>query len=159
MTHSLPTSIGNQFKQWLYQPILAYVLETPSTGWAIAGASSVHLALSAAGLPSWECPILNMTGIPCPGCGLSRGMVALGQGNWQASLTYHAFSLPILLGVLFVGIVSLLSQTSRVRIHATVAQWENQTGFVAIFLLSLVFYWLGRLFWLQGAFTTLITGG
>ena len=158
MTHSLPTSLGKQFKQWLYQPILAYVLETPSTGWAIAGASAVHLALSAAGLPSWECPLLKVTGVPCPGCGLSRGMMALGQGDWQASFTYHAFSLPILLGVLFVGIVSLLSQTSRVHICTTVAHWENQTGFVAIFLLGLVFYWLGRLFWLQGAFVSLITG-
>ena len=39
-------------------------------------------------LPSL-CPFYNLTGLPCPGCGLTRSFVCLGHGRWHEALHWH----------------------------------------------------------------------
>ncbi len=39
-------------------------------------------------LPSF-CPFYILTGLPCPGCGLTRAFVCLGHGQWRESLHWH----------------------------------------------------------------------
>lgn len=66
------------------------------TVWAILSvifAASVFLPLpgkdgSIAHLPSL-CPFYTLTGLPCPGCGLTRSFVSLGHGQWETSLHWH----------------------------------------------------------------------
>ena len=41
-------------------------------------------------LPS-ICLFYNLTGLPCPGCGLTRAFVCLGHGRWQEALHWHPF--------------------------------------------------------------------
>ncbi len=41
-----------------------------------------------AGLPS-VCPFFNATGLPCPGCGLTRSFVCLGHGHLRESFAWH----------------------------------------------------------------------
>lgn len=44
-------------------------------------------------LPFLTCPIKLFTHIPCPGCGLTRGMIALSHGNVGAAIfSYNALS-------------------------------------------------------------------
>ena len=43
------------------------------------------------------CIFKNATGLPCPGCGLTRSGLALLRGQWQRSLYYHALLLPIVM--------------------------------------------------------------
>src|ERR1051326_6721478 len=75
------------------------------------------------GIPGWQCPLLQATGHPCPGCGLSRAAVALLRGNWKLSLTLHAFA-PILLAALaLVGIASFLPQQHRQNLIYTVEKF------------------------------------
>jgi hypothetical protein len=52
-------------------------------------------------LPS-VCPFYNLTGLPCPGCGLTRAFVCLGHGQWRDSLHWHP------LGWLVYGVCLLL---------------------------------------------------
>lgn len=39
-------------------------------------------------LPSF-CPFYNLTGLPCPGCGLTRAFVCLGHGQWREAWHWH----------------------------------------------------------------------
>lgn len=35
------------------------------------------------------CPLLALTGVPCPACGLTRSFVALGDGRWADAWAAH----------------------------------------------------------------------
>jgi hypothetical protein len=67
--------------------------------------------LGAIALPGM-CSLNNLTGLPCPGCGLVRSMVAAGHGQFEASLAFHRLGLItfayILLQLAFRGLWLLL---------------------------------------------------
>lgn len=41
--------------------------------------------------PPLFCPFKALTGIPCPGCGLTRSFRAIALGQWDAALDFHLF--------------------------------------------------------------------
>ena len=51
-----------------------------------------HLRLGSILLPN-TCMLKNLTGIPCPGCGLTRSMVVAMHGDFGLSFTYHRLGL------------------------------------------------------------------
>ena len=71
--------------------------------WLAAGAVAAALFFAAgwAGLPSGAgytvCAFRRLTGIPCPGCGLTRAMGALARGELLLALHFHPFA-PLVLG-------------------------------------------------------------
>jgi len=104
-----------------------------------------HLILVASGVHGWQCPLLQTTGIPCPGCGLSRATVALLKGQWKLSLTLHAFA-PILLAALaLVGIACFLPQQQREKLICFTENFEKRTRISLILGTGLIAYWLVRL--------------
>jgi hypothetical protein len=42
------------------------------------------------------CPIALITGIACPGCGMTRAVSHLIQGDMAGALTYHPLVIPVL---------------------------------------------------------------
>jgi hypothetical protein len=97
------------------------------------------------GWPGWQCQLLHVTGYPCPGCGLSRAAVALLRGEWNLSLTLHAFA-PILLPFLaLAGIASFLPQRYRQKLICVIEQIEKRTWLSVILLVAMVIYWIVRL--------------
>ena len=48
------------------------------------------------------CPFYTLTGLPCPGCGLTRAFVCLGHGHWHEAWHWHP------LGWLVYGVFALL---------------------------------------------------
>ena len=47
------------------------------------------LAYASALLFGWNCPIKYLTGVPCPGCGLSRALAALLRLDFRTALRVH----------------------------------------------------------------------
>ena len=49
-------------------------------------------------LPSFSlCPFFLITGAPCPGCGMTRALLKLGQLNISGAIQANPYSLPLLL--------------------------------------------------------------
>lgn len=156
--------IHNSFFSWpklqrsIFTPVLTPVLETRSVGIAVAAAACIHTGLVMSGLPSWQCPFLYTIGVPCPGCGLSRAISSLFRGEFQISLEYHALAPFFLIGLLIVGVITFLPNQWRLGALVYLEKAEHQTGVVAIFLITLVGYWLARLIILRSVFINLMLG-
>jgi hypothetical protein len=133
------------FRQAWYAPVFSNLLENRRDGLIILGAGAAHLGLSLAGLPGWECPILAVTGIPCPGCGLTHATMQLLNGDVVASLQTHAFA-PVLLFALFLMLAALiLPENAKLLLFATVRKLEIRNGLTSLVLSALMFYWFVRL--------------
>lgn len=133
-------------------PLLAQLLERRVTGVWVGVAVVAHLGLMRLELPAWPCPVQHALGIPCPGCGLSRAIVALLHGDWLAALRLHAFA-PLLLAALALIIgMAVLPEPLRRRGIATVDHLERRTGLTVLLLGALMVYWLVRLLVFRSAF-------
>jgi hypothetical protein len=104
------------------------------------------MALTITGLPGWQCPIRSTFGVTCPGCGLTTAIAMLLKGNWLMAVQTHAFA-PLLLMVLILMLIAIaLPAASLDKISGNVARLERKTGISAIVILSMVIYWLLRVF-------------
>jgi hypothetical protein len=124
----------------------------------ITSATVLQLTLVASGLPGWRSPILNLVGLPDPGGGLTRAILALLRGDWQTSLTFHAFAPFFVVALILIAVAAVLPSSPRNKIIAWVEEVEGRTGLTTILLVGLIIYWLARLFILREAYITLIAG-
>ncbi|NJR66822.1 MAG: DUF2752 domain-containing protein [Leptolyngbyaceae cyanobacterium CRU_2_3] len=62
----------------------------------------------------WGCPLLRLTGIPCPGWGLTRSFMAVARGDWQQAIAFHAFGI-VLFGGFAIAAVHLALELIRDR--------------------------------------------
>ncbi len=142
----------------MFSPVFAPLLRSRAMTCAVCVAAGAQAALVSAGYGGWQCPIFHALHVPCPGCGLSRAIVALLHGDWQSALTFHVFAPLFLFALLVAGASVLLPETLRNRLILRVEAIERRTGLTAIFLVSLIGYWLTRLLFSPEAFTRLVAG-
>ena len=60
------------------------------------------------------CPFMMLTGLPCPGCGITKAMIATYQGDLVGSIRYHIFG-PIAVVACLAGIALLLVELATGR--------------------------------------------
>lgn len=139
----------------LRQPIFAPLLAHPKMCLGMLSLSAGHLTLSAFGLPTFPCPFLEVLGIPCLGCGLSRAMLLFVQGEWLHSFYYHLFAPLFLAGFALLIISLFLPQPLRLNLVHFVEKKE-QSGMTALILFFLIVYWLIRVTFWRNEFIYLI---
>ena len=137
--------MNSTFNQIWYAPAFSSLLENRREGLIIVGAGALHFGLSLVGLPAWSCPILAATGVPCPGCGLTRASMELIRGDFSSSFHTHAFAPIFLLALLLMVVTLVLPETHRVNIIAKITRLETRSGITAWVLCSLMLYWAIRL--------------
>ena len=96
------------------------------------------LAYASALLFGWNCPVKYLTGVPCPGCGLSRALAALLRLDFRAALRLHPMIFvlpPVVLYALF-GRKPLLGS----KIHERMLLWGVATLHIGIWLLRLALH-------------------
>ena len=85
-------------------------------------------------LPRWSaCPFRNLTGLPCPGCGMTRAFLSIGQGRLGQALLLNPFSIPLL-----AGMALHLSGAGRGWVRA----WPRRAEWLA--LVTVVLFWVYR---------------
>ncbi|MEQ1566850.1 MAG: DUF2752 domain-containing protein [Myxococcota bacterium] len=90
----------------------------------VLAAAVAVVALAAAMSPStdhlslfgWEVPMMctfrRLTGVSCPGCGLTRSFVFLAHGRWEEAVRMNVLGLP-LFGVVLAQIPLRISRLAR----------------------------------------------
>jgi hypothetical protein len=113
---------------------------------ALLGAATVfQVGVTAMAVTAWPCPLKSMLGVACPGCGLTRAIVLLVQGKWQAAVQIHAFApVGLAIGILLM-IGTLLPATLRHRAAERLATFEKRSGIVFWLILGALIYWICRL--------------
>lgn len=97
---------------------------TTTVAWAVLLIALVH---PPHGLNVPLCWMASTTGVPCPGCGLTRSVSCAVRGMLEASWEYHPFGILFAMGFGCVALVSLLPTAPRRRLaliacrHARVA--------------------------------------
>jgi hypothetical protein len=139
-----------------FRPIVAPLIAHRGSAAALGIASAAQVAATALHLPGMQCPFQRLTGIPCPGCGLSRACAAMITGDANHSLRMHAFALPVLIGVALLLLAATLPTPARAKLGDAFARLERTTGVTFLLLTALLVYWLGRLLYAPQAFMSLV---
>jgi len=145
------------FPQTAFLP-LAELLRNRRFGLVLTGALSLHIFLASLHLPLWECPFLRVTGLPCPGCGLTRACMLLLQGDVHASVRFHAFAPIFIVLISAMMIATFLPKTFTEPLIHKAEILERRTGLTILILGGLILYWLARLILFPTAFAQLIRG-
>lgn len=129
---------------WLRYPILGQLIDHRTFSRALVIAGVVQLTLQFYGLPSITCSFREVTGYPCPGCGLTRGVSALVQGQWDRAIEFHAFSPVAALAILLLLTGCIISDGLQRRLVRIVSEVERKTCVSQITMLLLWAYWMSR---------------
>ncbi|WP_338429997.1 DUF2752 domain-containing protein [Synechococcus elongatus] len=98
----------------------------------------------------WTCPLLALTGLPCPTCGMTRSLAATGRGDWATAVQFHAFGPPLLIASLAAGLI-WAAELWRGR---SLLPWRSLIRKIGLpLLVGLLIYYITRLWisWQAGS--------
>jgi hypothetical protein len=101
------------------------------------------------------CPFRTFTGIPCPGCGMTRSFCAIATGRLEDALNYHFFGIFLFVGFAIAVVHLLLEIINQRKITSFYTKLIFDTKNKIIFLVIFLTYYLVRLSLLyqSGVFT------
>jgi len=127
------------------RPVASFLLRNPALILLFLGILLIHGAFTFFQLPSWRCPVHDLFGIPCPGCGMTRGMLCLISGDWHGAVQHHLFAPFFLFGGLMLLAMSILPREYRIQLAERLEQIERKTGITMIFMWSFAIFGIVRM--------------
>ena len=82
------------------------------------------------------CPFKALTGIPCPGCGMTRAMLSMTKGDFHGAYTYNPFSFFLL----FMVIISIIPVGQVKKLPSIAPLVMNY--FLIIALIMVLIFWV-----------------
>ena len=86
------------------------------------------------------CPFKALTGIPCPGCGMTRAMLSITKGDLQGAIGYNPFSFFLL----FMVVISIVPGKQAEKLPSIVPVVMNYF-FIVVLAAVLLFWFFTRL--------------
>ncbi|MGC9527619.1 MAG: DUF2752 domain-containing protein [Limnospira sp.] len=125
-----------------------------SLGLAIAIAPIIGGAILNFGvhIPFLGCPLMRYAGIPCPGWGLTRSVMAAMRGDLHQAIAYHLFGPLILIGFIIAAIHFSLELIRDRKLNSFYIRWVTNPKIQIFSFLILLGYHAVRLqkLWLVG---------
>lgn len=129
-------------RSWLMWPsfaaivlLVAFVLPVPDNG-------------TIAGVPQL-CAFHFTTGLPCPGCGLTRAIVCCAHGRWSEAIGYHPLGplvFAIFIALAAIGVLGLLQPPRAERLVARASSCTDGMRWLATIVgVALIVIWLARI--------------
>ena len=127
---------------------LRAVLGQRSVAAVLLGGVGVYFAINRLlGLSIHRCPFHGLTGLPCPGCGLTRAGARLLEGDWAAMWRLHPFAPYFALWAVLLAGAALLPGRWRDHWSEAWTRLEARTRFHAVALVSFAVFGVARLLW------------
>jgi len=105
-------------------------------GLVLAGTALFGVGWLFSGMPTPLCPFHAITGLPCPSCGMTRGIRCLLHGNFAAAFFFNPLGMTALMGiavyVIYAGVV-VLGKQPRLR-------WEPISKRMALLIRTSLFF-------------------
>jgi hypothetical protein len=95
------------------------------------------------------CPIKALTGIPCPGCGMTRAFMAIASGNLGKAIGYNLFSPILFLVFLLTAIHLLLEVVTRRQLLGFYGKLIKNPALKLFGFFALLLYHVFRLYKLE----------
>ncbi|BCU78196.1 DUF2752 domain-containing protein [Luteolibacter sp. LG18] len=69
--------------------VASYLIRERKLGLAMTLGGGLYGLTALAGLHWFHCPFKSLTGLPCPGCGMTRATLAMLRGDWTTMVKFH----------------------------------------------------------------------
>lgn len=126
--------------------LAAYLVRERSLGLAMVGGGLIYFVIAALGWYSLPCPFLEVTGKPCPGCGMTRACFALLRWDLADVLKMNPFGPVFAVFWAVVGFGVALPQPWRGRFAGRIGVIERKTRWALWVGCGLAIYGLTRWF-------------
>ncbi len=106
----------------------------------LAGVAQIVFDSSHDSISLLPCPFHSLTGVQCPGCGMTRACLATGRGDVAAAWHYHPFAF-VLVGA---AMPLALAPAATARFLSRYTQ-RRRNAFAIAVVAALILFWLFRL--------------
>lgn len=91
------------------------------------------------------CGFKNLTGLPCPGCGLTHSFCAIGKGDFAGGISYNLLGLPLFLLFVLIWLRSAMVLSNGNRFVFAFDQFVERFRLVRAFTFAFIVFGVARI--------------